>query len=753
MDTELLAPAGDKEAAYSAFYFGADAVYLGLKAFSARAEAVNFDEDDLNEITAFAHSKGKKVYVAINTLMQEKELPELLKMLSLCEKYKVDAVIVQDLGVARIVKKCFPTLVLHASTQMAVHNLAGALALKKQGFERVVLARELSLKEIIEIKEKSGVEIEVFIHGALCYSYSGLCLFSSLTTSRSANRGKCVYSCRSLFERGGKKSHLFSMKDLALEKDVLKLKGLSLKIEGRKKTPLYVGAVTDYYRRILDTGKTDISLSDNLKQIFARPWTTLHFNGKNKQVIDEDFVGHRGLFIGTVEIVSGGILTFKTLSSLERYDGIQIDVEGVERPFGFSAEELFLNKKHVFEVQKGQKVSIKLPNNAPFIKKGAKVYLASSTKVKRSYKYQKPKPNEYLNQTGIDVLVCVLKDKITATCLDQTVCLSGDFSKAKQPEKVYENVVSSFSKTGDYSFYLKELFLENNESLFVPVSLLNELRRLLYQSLSFEAKEVVLPLPQSFKKGKEQSKWSLKTDQLNLLENLDLSSFDQIIFKLNEKVAVDEINFLPKEKLVLSLPTIIKNQLLWQKKINDFLKAGFNQFMIGNIAGLSLLPASSKIYVDHTIGVLNLQSLSYLLEQKARGVTLSVEDTKENIQTLLSKSDSATLVVYQDIELFISANCVRKNECSDCDRKFISEEIYQGKESFLLLSENCETKVLKTTPFYIAPEAKDLNPQFYRIDFCSRKYTVNEAKKIIEASFKFQPLKNTFTGNFKKKCA
>ena len=142
-----------------------------------------------------------------------------------------------------------------------------------------------------------------------------------------------------------------------------------------------------------------------------------------------------------------------------------------------------------------------------------------------------------------------------------------------------------------------------------------------------------------------------------------------------------------------------------------------------------------------------------MLEQKARGVTLSVEDTKENIQTLLSKSDLATLVVYQDIELFISANCVRKNECSDCDRKFISEEIYQGKESFLLLSENCETKVLKTTPFYIAPEAKDLNPQFYRIDFCSRKYTVNEAKKIIEASFKFQPLKNTFTGNFKKKFA
>lgn len=235
METELLAPAGDKEAAYSAFYFGADAIYLGLKHFSARAEAVNFEKADLDEITAYAHHLGKKVYVAINTLMQEDELPSLMESLKICSDCQVDAVIVQDLGVARLVKRCFPSLSLHASTQMAVHNLAGALALKKQGFERVVLARELSLAEILHIQEKAGVEIEVFVHGALCYSYSGLCLFSSLTTSRSANRGKCVYSCRSLFERNGEKSHLFSMKDLALEKDVLKLKGISLKIEGRKK--------------------------------------------------------------------------------------------------------------------------------------------------------------------------------------------------------------------------------------------------------------------------------------------------------------------------------------------------------------------------------------------------------------------------------------------------------------------------------------------------------------------------------------
>ena len=226
MKTELLAPAGDIEAAYSAFYFGADAVYLGLRRFSARAEAINFSPEDLDEITAFAHAHQKKVYVALNTLMQENELPELMTYLQICADCKVDALITQDIGVARIVKKAFPQLVLHASTQMAIHNLSGALALKKLGFERVVLARELSLAEIRDIQQKSGMEVEVFIHGALCYSYSGLCAFSSMTTARSANRGKCVYSCRDTFKMNGKHYHPFSMKDLALENDVCDLIGL-----------------------------------------------------------------------------------------------------------------------------------------------------------------------------------------------------------------------------------------------------------------------------------------------------------------------------------------------------------------------------------------------------------------------------------------------------------------------------------------------------------------------------------------------
>ena len=262
MKKELLAPAGDIEAGYAALYYGADAVYLGLQKFSARATATNFDEKSLGEFTAYAHSIGRKVYVTVNTVVQEKELSELIEALDICVKTGVDALIIQDLGVARIVRENYPELEMHASTQMAVHNKEGALALQKLGFTRVVVARELGRKEIEEIAAIPGLETEAFVHGALCYSYSGLCMFSSMHSGKSANRGKCLYPCRAEFkDEQGNIRHFFSMKDMALEEDVLKMPAFSLKIEGRKKTALYVAAVTDYYRRILDGAQTMVSIS------------------------------------------------------------------------------------------------------------------------------------------------------------------------------------------------------------------------------------------------------------------------------------------------------------------------------------------------------------------------------------------------------------------------------------------------------------------------------------------------------------
>ncbi|HET6439590.1 MAG TPA: peptidase U32 family protein, partial [Anaeromyxobacter sp.] len=261
---ELLAPAGGPEAGLAALQQGADAVYLGLKRFSARADAQNFTLEELDQLVGYARSlePSRRVFVAVNTLVLDAELDGLVEALGAVADVGADALIVQDLGVARVARRHFPELELHASTQLAAHGRAAVETLRDLGFARVTLARELTLAEIREAAAVPGVEVETFVHGALCYSYSGLCLFSSQVVGRSGNRGQCAYPCRDRWEvaavngrppgpeLGG--GFAFSMKDLALPDHVgaLREAGVAcLKIEGRKKGPLYVAAAVDFYRR------------------------------------------------------------------------------------------------------------------------------------------------------------------------------------------------------------------------------------------------------------------------------------------------------------------------------------------------------------------------------------------------------------------------------------------------------------------------------------------------------------------------
>ena len=307
---ELMAPAGSPDAGYAALHYGADALYLGLKQFSARAEAENFTLDDANELVAYAHSltPRRRVFATVNTLILQHEVPELVSLLGTLADLEIDAVIAQDLGVARAVRRHLPELRLHASTQLACHHRFGVETLRDMGFARVTLARELTIDEIRDLAAIPGVETEIFVHGALCYSYSGLCLFSSLTLGRSGNRGRCAYLCRDHFQAGhGHDGFLFSMKDLALagRLDALAATGVaSFKIEGRMKAPLYVAATTNYYRRLLDhslSPKEKAACEADIQAIFSRPWTDLHVAGpRAADAIDPEFVGHRGAPAGKV---------------------------------------------------------------------------------------------------------------------------------------------------------------------------------------------------------------------------------------------------------------------------------------------------------------------------------------------------------------------------------------------------------------------------------------------------------------------
>lgn len=748
---ELLAPAGDIEAGYAALYYGADAVYLGLSKFSARATATNFDEPALDEFTAYAHSLKRKVYVALNTVLQEGELPELINSLDICTRCHVDGLIIQDLGVARVMREKYPWFEMHASTQMAVHNKEGALFLQKLGFKRVVLARELTKSEIAEIASIPDLETEAFIHGALCYSYSGLCQFSALEYGRSANRGKCLYPCRACFKTtDGKETHLFSMKDMALREDILSLPADSLKIEGRKKSALYVAAVTDYYRQILDGKGADINREERIKQIFSRPWCKFHFNGKDKTVIDRNFVGHRGLLIGEVESVSHGRMRFRTNHKIARHDGLQIDAEGNEKPFGFSLQKLFVNKKSVFEALKNDFVEVELPPNYPHLSKKNKIYLASSSEVKGAYAYEKPKPGAYKNTTPIDVKVVVFTDKITAQYQSYTASVEGSFTPAENPQKSFEAVQKAFAKTGDTKFELNSLEFENKQSLFVPASLANELRRKLYESIKPETKKTELPEVKVRTDKPQKPQFSIKIDNLKYLNLLNLSDFSEIIWLINPDDDLSDLQNLPKNKIRIALPAVCRHPKIYEPIVEKLLDSGYHKWQVANYWALEILPLEKlDISFDSTIYMLNSQAVSMAREIGASKVSLSLEDIKLNICNLIEKSPLKTeLIIYQDVPLFTSVGCIRDNDCKNCTRGEKWFEIERDGTKFSALSRNCQMMIFDSRPYCIADEAKNLTPDFFRMDFCHKQYTPEKVKNIVNDLLKFNNITNCIKGNF-----
>ena len=540
-EVELLAPAGNFETALAAFEAGADAVYCGLTEFSARAFADNFTLEDLKNLLRYARAsrpghrsevKGrKKVYVTFNTVIDEDNIESAIEQLARLDEARPDALIVQDIGVARICRKHFPELELHASTQLVAHNLEGVLAMKELGFKRVVLARELSLEEIASIAKRCGdMELEVFVHGALCYSISGLCLFGAMATGRSGNRGKCPYCCRQQFAS----SYPFSMKDLRLGEDVRKLADAgvaSLKIEGRMKSALYVASVTRYYRDILgmrDEGRGTrgrVSLAD-LETVFSRRTTKLYFDGRptshpssliphSSSPIDSESLGHLGAEIGVVKRITKdregrNWLRFHTARGLEKHDGLQFEamVDGKHVGMGVVEMRQAISRRPVFEVNAGVDVEVLLPGGRPaetqsrgdapgevdlaqVLKPGMKIYCSMSNAVKRMFPTPSFRPSDYEGEVPLDLEVFLAPSRLTSKVLSPfrlEVSVPCELEKAKSPEKTYEGVKKAFSKLGETDYRLGKLTLNDPEKLFAPMSVLNDLRRDLVEKLD-EARE------------------------------------------------------------------------------------------------------------------------------------------------------------------------------------------------------------------------------------------------------------------------
>lgn len=771
---ELMAPAGSVDAGYAALHYGADSIYLGLRQFSARADAANFTPDELDAITAYAHSlqPRRKVFVTVNTLVLQNELPGLVGQLGTLADIGVDALIIQDLGVFRIAKKHFPELRLHASTQMAVHNRAGVETLKDMGFARVTLARELTLDEIREIIEAvPGVETESFIHGALCYSYSGLCLFSSHRLGRSGNRGRCAYLCRDKFTTtDGVEGFVFSMKDLALPEEipVLGKAGVtSFKIEGRMKSPLYVAATTNYYRKLIDGNTSPAERKEfeaDIQTIFSRPWTELYTRSRaTKDVIDSDIVGHRGTPIGTVDMVlDNRILRFRTNRAIEVHDGLQIDIPGEEKPFGFPVDELRYagEYRHTFEVSADTSIEIILPDEHPEIPHGAAVYHTSSQKVKQRYLFDRPKPGAFRTRRILDVVIEVASDKLTARAEAGTeVCISGSFTPAKNVRKTEEAARNAFGKLGDTRLELGRLELNNPGYLFVPVSRMNELRRCLAANVEEQLKEKMALRVQYIQDtlrphsvspiSPSPFRWSLKVDRINLLNNFseeDWKDLDEVVVEIAED-PVDTLKTLlrrlPRNHVRLALPMITRK---WEEeeladKILGLQRAGWTKWEASNISAWLFLLPGINLSTDWSVYVTNSEAARQVLDMGATRFTLSPEDGLDNMEQLLAEfGEKATVIVHQDTPLFVSESCVRasagpcpgKSKCSFETLDLISSH----GDDVIAVNRECRTILIHKEPFCLAnrlDNLKSVGAISLRADFINRPYAPSEVVELWRA--------------------
>jgi U32 family peptidase len=816
---ELMSPAGSPDAACAAFHYGADSIYLGLKSFSARAEAANFTLEEADAITAYAHSltPRRKVFAAVNTLVLQDELKPLAELLGAVADIGMDAVIVQDLGVFRVVRKHFPELRLHASTQMAVHNRQGVEVLRDLGFARVTLARELTLNEIREIVAAvPDVETEAFIHGALCYSYSGLCLFSSHVLGRSGNRGRCAYMCRDHFRiGGGQDGHVFSMKDLALPDEVRHLcdAGVtSFKIEGRMKSPLYVAATTDYYRKLIDgTLRPDERARHeaDIQAIFSRPWTDLFTESrKHLDVADPDWVGHRGTPAGQAESVfrdraGKPWLRFKASRAIEKHDGLQIDLSGLAKPFGFAVDDLRIAGESgtVFDTPTDAVVEVRLPSDHPTIPRGATVYCASSQDVKRRYRFDPPKAGRFRSRRAMDVTVKLDVGKLAVSARAGTAQteseLKGPFSPAKDPAKTESAVRTAFEKLGDTRFSLGELRFQNSAGLFVPVSQLNQLRRdltaalesKLADSLTARIREVEADMvrPDSaFRIPHSAFRWSLKTDRLALLdafESGDWKGLDEVVVEIDQ----DPLPFLQKklaalaecagrDRIRLALPLITRR---WEEdelvgKIAALRAAGWEKWEAANISAWTFLlsgillrqgsggqvqhPASGiALSCDWSVYVTNRAAALQVADMGASRFALSPEDGLANMRPLLAEFGAkATVVVYQDTPLFIAESCVHaisEKGCpgrAKCDFRALDMVSSHGDE-VIAVDRRCRTVVVNRQPFCIASRLKDLagaGAVSLRADFVYRPYSPDQVRNLWRALRSGKNLPSGHLGNF-----
>ncbi len=738
--TELLAPASSYASVVAAVNSGCDAIYIGGRTFNARAFADSPDDDGLKEIIDSCHLRGVKVFITLNTLYKNSELQELMSTAHKYYEMGADAFIVQDMGFFLLAKKFFHDIEIHCSTQMTIHNTAASVFFDNAGAERVVLSRELSLDEIKNITSNIKCDTECFVHGALCVSYSGRCLMSSIIGGRSGNRGRCAQPCRmeySLVKDGKiqKSGYLLSPKDISTVDITDKLceAGIySFKIEGRMKSPEYAAQVVSSYRSAIDGKKLSFEDLTDLKQVFNRGGSSTHgyydcFAGNNMLSPSPK---SSGVKIGSVISSDKKGCVIKTDIPLHCGDGIEIWNKKRENTGCGISRELSAGSTLRLDI---------------YGEKGAPVYRSFDKNLSDRLKKANQK---FTRQSEIKASLTAKTDmplKITLT-LDKEIEITGGIPmQAQNKPMTAEDIISRLSKTGDTPFKFNFTKYEVDDGLFIPVSVLNNLKRAAVEEAekhiisSYERKMQLPAVTINKRKLTRPQKFTVFAETLEQLEAALNFSPARIYVELNADTADGIITAAEKAhinniSIFAALPRIERDY--YHKEIMPLLQKIENSAVDGYLSRNFPPPETKKqIMYDYTFNAFNTISADYF-----RNITLSPELTAKELSPLAG--DDTEIVVYGRLVLMSTHQCPVGNGTGNkngrwCSQKGNSDKYFLKDRTgemmpILTHCRSCTAFILNSKPLYLAhkmQEIKDIGSEFMRLDFTTETY--DETQKIM----------------------
>ena len=743
---EILSPAGSYESLMAAIAAGADAVYIGGTKFGARAYADNLDEETMLKVIDYVHLHGRKIYLTVNTLLKEQELQrELYEYLLPYYRCGIDAVIVQDIGVLKFVKEHFPDLPIHASTQMTITDLLGAKFMEKQGVERIVTSREMHLDEIKEISENTDVEIESFVHGALCYCYSGQCLYSSMIGGRSGNRGQCAQPCRLPYKVQGEREakYVLSLKDICTLEYIPELieAGIySFKIEGRMKKPEYVALVTAMYRKYVDlylekgkaAFKVDPKDKEKLMDLYNRGGSHggYYHTQNGREMVSLERPNHAGVPVLSVLHYQGKTVTAKAIADINAGDVIELP-DGKEN-FTFANA-----------IRKGQKVTFPTHKKQVFeqnavlnrVRNESLLREIQDTIIKRKIK-------EKIN--GKLILSEGTSAKLLLYYRNILVEVNGEVPQEalNQPMDV-ARIEKQMRKTGNTEFKFETFEVELTGRLFMPMQSLNELRRLGIEAL--EEKILSAYRRTNEQEGSLSSKeeaYSHKLEAFHVYVE-ELEQFEAVLEATCVKRiyvdsnGIDEIWKNPDtdciiakahengKEIYLAMPHIFRSKT--RKKYEEFYRTLENQawdgILVRNCESYEFLLEhgfQGNIVTDYSVYQFNRYAKHFWQEEQIESFTAPLElNYKELKDVGLQNSE---LVIYGYFPMMVSAQCVAKTTkgCRHEKGRLTFTDRYQKEFTVKNHCDYCYNMIYNTAPVVLLDqktEIQDLNPKALRLHF------------------------------------